>query len=109
MYRFHKPGDEKRSVVVLDDDAWHAWLEANHEEDVRRFLQQFDPGKFRAVADPAAISVFGRQEQRCLDAGCRSHQQHLGPRDHTFGSGRGVEIVEDETGADEPEVDDAVE
>jgi putative SOS response-associated peptidase YedK len=26
MHRFHKSGDEKRSVVVLDDDAWPAWL-----------------------------------------------------------------------------------
>ena len=46
------PGDEKRSVVVLEDDAWMAWLKADREEDVRGFLQQFDPGKFRAEADP---------------------------------------------------------
>lgn len=52
MHRFHKPGDEKRSVVVLDDEAWPSWLEAKREEEVRGFLQQFDPGKFRAVADP---------------------------------------------------------
>jgi putative SOS response-associated peptidase YedK len=52
MLQFHKPGDEKRSVVVLDDDAWQAWLVAKSEEEVRGFLQQFDPGKFRAMADP---------------------------------------------------------
>ena len=31
MHRFHKPGDEKRSVVVLDDDAWQDWLKAERE------------------------------------------------------------------------------
>lgn len=52
MHRFHKPGDEKRSVVVLDDDAWQAWLQASQENVARGFLQQFNPGRFRAVVDP---------------------------------------------------------
>ena len=51
MHRFHKPGDEKRSVVALEDEAWQAWLGAKREEEVLGFLQQFDPGRFRAVAD----------------------------------------------------------
>lgn len=57
MHRFHKPGDEKRSVVVLEDDAWMAWLKADSEEEVRGFLQQFDPGKFRAEADPRTTTL----------------------------------------------------
>ncbi|MBI3093478.1 MAG: SOS response-associated peptidase family protein [Rhodocyclales bacterium] len=56
MHRFHKPGDEKRSVVVLDDDAWLAWLTSDREDQVRGFLQQFAPGRFRAVADPRPAS-----------------------------------------------------
>lgn len=56
MHRFHKPGDEKRSVVVLDDDAWQAWLGTDRDEDARQFLQQFDPGQFRAMADPRPAS-----------------------------------------------------
>ena len=56
MHRFHKPDDEKRSVVVLDDADWRAWLTACQEDDARGFLQQFDPGKFRAVADPRLTS-----------------------------------------------------
>lgn len=52
MHRFHKPGDEKRSVVVLDDHAWQAWLGTDREKDPRHFLQQFDPDQFHAVADP---------------------------------------------------------
>jgi putative SOS response-associated peptidase YedK len=52
MHRFHKPGDEKRSVVVLDDDAWQDWLKAEREDEVRGFLQQFNPSRFMAIADP---------------------------------------------------------
>lgn len=52
MHRFHKPGDEKRSIVVLDDAIWFDWLRAEREDEVRGFLQQFDPGQFRAVEDP---------------------------------------------------------
>lgn len=56
MQRFHKPGDEKRSVVVLEDDAWAAWMKADREEDVRAFLTLFDAGTMRAVEDPRAAT-----------------------------------------------------
>lgn len=52
MHRFHKPGEEKRSVVVLEDDAWQDWLNADRDDQVRGFLQQLNPGKFAAIADP---------------------------------------------------------
>lgn len=52
MRRFHKPGDEKRSVVVLDYGKWGDWLSARSEVDVREFLQPFDPGLMIASADP---------------------------------------------------------
>lgn len=51
MQRFHKPHDEKRSVVVLADDAWGEWMMASAEKDVRSFLKPFDAGSFYAVAD----------------------------------------------------------
>lgn len=54
MQHFHKPGDEKRSVVVLDDSDWDGWLSAKDEGDVRRFLRPFDADLFRAEADPKA-------------------------------------------------------
>lgn len=38
MRRFHKPGDEKRTVVVLDGGAIDEWLDARAEEDLRRLL-----------------------------------------------------------------------
>jgi hypothetical protein len=57
MQRFHKPGDEKRSVVVLDDKDWMAWMKADREEDVRAFLRLFDTGMMRAEADPKALAA----------------------------------------------------
>jgi putative SOS response-associated peptidase YedK len=32
MKHFHKPEDEKRSIVVLNENEYHAWLFANHGE-----------------------------------------------------------------------------
>lgn len=52
MRRFHKPGDEKRSVVVLEDDDWDAWLNAKAEADVRSFLKLFEPEEMIASAEP---------------------------------------------------------
>lgn len=56
MQRFHKPGDEKRSVVVLEDDAWAAWMTADREEEVRAFMTLFDADTMRAVEDPRAAT-----------------------------------------------------
>src|SRR3569623_1521996 len=39
MKRLHSPGDENRSVVVLDDVQWDDWLAAKTESVVRSFLQ----------------------------------------------------------------------
>lgn len=43
MRQFHKPGDEKRSVVVLPDDQWETWLKAKDDTAIRRMLNDFDP------------------------------------------------------------------
>uniref|UniRef100_A0ABX1N832 Abasic site processing protein n=2 Tax=Aromatoleum buckelii TaxID=200254 RepID=A0ABX1N832_9RHOO len=39
MRRFHKPDDEKRTVVVLDGDAPEAWLAAESKADLRALLR----------------------------------------------------------------------
>ena len=52
MQRFHKPGDEKRSVVILPDEAWGDWLRAKSEESARRFFQRFDADAFTAEPAP---------------------------------------------------------
>lgn len=55
MSRFHAPGKEKRSVVVLNDVAWDAWLQAKEENEIRAFLQPFPPDLMRATADPRPV------------------------------------------------------
>lgn len=52
MKRFHKPGDEKRSVVVLDPEDYEAWLSARTELEARSLLQPFDPDMMVTEADP---------------------------------------------------------
>ena len=37
--RFHKPEDEKRSVVILPDDAWGDWLRCKSEDAARAMLE----------------------------------------------------------------------
>ena len=49
--RFHKLGDEKRSVVILPDDAWGDWLRAKSESAAQAFFRGFDARDF--VAEPA--------------------------------------------------------
>ena len=52
MQRFHKPGDEKRSEVILPDNAWGHWLRVKSETAVRALLQPFDPAAFEAEPAP---------------------------------------------------------
>jgi putative SOS response-associated peptidase YedK len=52
MRCFHKPGDEKRSVVVLDPEDFEAWLNARTEAEARSLLQPFKPELMVAEADP---------------------------------------------------------
>lgn len=54
MSRFHAPGKDKRSVVVLDNDAWDAWLQGREESDLRRLLRTFDPERMSAEPAPRA-------------------------------------------------------
>jgi putative SOS response-associated peptidase YedK len=50
MKRFHKPGDEKRMVVILDPAEYDAWLDAPLDR-VRSFLRQY-PAELM-VSEPA--------------------------------------------------------
>ena len=42
MGRFHRPGDEKRSVVVLDETQFEAWLRATTEQALEMCRQPGD-------------------------------------------------------------------
>lgn len=52
MSRFHKPGEEKRSVVVLDPGDYEGWLRARTEIEARSFLKPFDPEQMKAEPAP---------------------------------------------------------
>ncbi len=56
MQRFHKPGDEKRSVVILPEDAWGDWLRARSEEAARGLLRPTEADLLRVQPDPPHVS-----------------------------------------------------
>ena len=51
MNRFHAPGDEKRSVVLLDPARTDDWLAAT-EAQARGLLAAFSPERVRTVCAP---------------------------------------------------------
>lgn len=53
MSRFHAPGDEKRTVVLLAPDQIDAWLRASPEQAVS-LLQPFEAQRMRSAAAPRA-------------------------------------------------------
>lgn len=50
--RFHKPDDEKRSVVILPDGAWGDWLRCKSASAAAALLQPLDGTALRTEADP---------------------------------------------------------
>ena len=56
MRRFHKPGDEKRSVVILHPDQYEAWLHVELQ-DVQQFLAPFPDALLSAAPAPRGAST----------------------------------------------------
>jgi putative SOS response-associated peptidase YedK len=52
MRRFHKPGDEKRSVVIIRPDAYEDWLSCRNTDEARSFLQLYPADEMHAEAFP---------------------------------------------------------
>lgn len=50
MSRMHKPGDEKRSVVILRLDNWEEWLTTTNSKVARTMLQLYPACEMDAVA-----------------------------------------------------------
>lgn len=54
MSRMHKPGDEKRSVVILRSDDWEEWLTTSNVEAARAMLQPYSADGMVADLDGRA-------------------------------------------------------
>lgn len=53
MKRFHKPGDEKRSLVIVDPQDFDEWLSCTNPEMARAFLQNYPAEKMWARPAPS--------------------------------------------------------
>ena len=54
MKRFHKPGDEKRSVVIVPLTAYDDWLSCRSTDEARSFLNLYPAEEMAADAAPIA-------------------------------------------------------
>jgi putative SOS response-associated peptidase YedK len=52
MKRFHKPGDEKRSVVIVPPNACDNWLSCRNTDQARSFLNLYPAEQMAAEAAP---------------------------------------------------------
>lgn len=52
MSQFHRPGKEKRSVVILPEDRWDDWLECSSTDEARSFLTLYPPDRMASEAAP---------------------------------------------------------
>ena len=50
--RYHKPGDEKRSVVIIRPDDYEDWLSCRNTDQARSFLQFYPVDAMHAEAFP---------------------------------------------------------
>ncbi len=57
MKRFHKPGDEKRSVVIVPPSEYENWLACRSMDEARSFLRLLPAEQLEAVAQPVAPKV----------------------------------------------------
>lgn len=53
MKRFHKPGDEKRGIVILPPSDWDEWLSCRDPEQARTFLRLYPAESL--IAEPAPM------------------------------------------------------
>ena len=70
MGRFHRPGDEKRSLVPVAREDWAAWLD-DDPESAARLLLPMRPERFTASADPLPKRQAGARQAGPRPAGAR--------------------------------------
>jgi len=62
MRRFNKPGDEKRSLVILAPENYDDWLSCRSPEHARSFLTHYPSGQMHAQRAPKAVTISKNQE-----------------------------------------------
>ncbi|MRW86766.1 DUF159 family protein [Pseudoduganella sp. FT26W] len=55
MRRFHKPDDEKRSLVIVPQAEWDDWLECKDLDFARSFLRHYPADLMKSWAEPQAL------------------------------------------------------
>lgn len=68
MRRFHKPGDEKRSLVILPNDQVDAWLACKDPELARSFLTHYPADAMKAWAEPLPPRAPKAKEKPAADS-----------------------------------------
>ncbi|WP_322012676.1 hypothetical protein [Paraburkholderia sp. J12] len=63
MKRFHKPGDEKRSVVIVPPAEYEGWLASRSMGEARSFLNLFPADRMRAEEFPAPPRMTKKAEK----------------------------------------------
>jgi putative SOS response-associated peptidase YedK len=65
MKRFHKPGEEKRSLVIMQPEDFDDWLACRSPEMARAYLQLFPAERMVAqqVAKPAPKKLVKPKEK----------------------------------------------
>jgi putative SOS response-associated peptidase YedK len=73
MRRFHKPGEEKRSVVIVPETEWDSWLACRNPEVARLMLTLFPPEllkTWQAEPQPRAKAICApRKNPESIPAG----------------------------------------
>lgn len=55
MKRMHKPGDEKRSLVIVPPDLYWHWLNSTSPEQARSFLINYPVERMAAAPAPVKL------------------------------------------------------
>jgi putative SOS response-associated peptidase YedK len=66
MKRFHKPGDEKRSLVILHPHEYDDWLGCRNPEEARSFLRHYPHDAMHAFAAPRQTKRKSDEDQGSL-------------------------------------------
>jgi putative SOS response-associated peptidase YedK len=68
LRRMHRPGAEKRSVVIVPEANWDDWLQCRNPELARSFLHLYPADRMAAAPEPVVREAKTKQEEKPQDA-----------------------------------------